>query len=243
MIQKPTSTPPRVVEASFAAAAGPGQTLLAPSLPEIAFAGRSNVGKSTLMNALMERKNLVRTSSTPGCTRTVNMFHCRCSDGLELYLVDLPGFGFAKRSKVERRSWGPLLGGYFHERPSLRALVLLVDVRRGVEGEEQDLIEFMAQKAGTDRPVVPVFLVATKTDKLGAAQRKPAVARVGNAGVPVLGVSGETGDGVETLWKRLRKAVGVSGQPTEATPEAAAAPLDAGHPTQTAAPATPAEGA
>lgn len=217
MNQKSAVTMPRVVEASFAAAAGPGQTLLAPTLPEIAFAGRSNVGKSTLMNALLQRRNLVRTSSTPGCTRTVNMFHCRCADGLGLYLVDLPGFGYAKRSRDERKQWGPLLEDYLSRRPSLRGLVLLVDVRRGVEEEERDLIEFMEQNNNADRPRVPIILAATKIDKLSASQRKPAVAQVSSPGLPALGVSGEAGLGIDQLWKRIRRAVGV-------LPEGAATP-------------------
>jgi GTP-binding protein len=201
--------PPRIVEASFAAAAGPGAVLPAPTLPEIAFAGRSNVGKSTLMNAIMGRKNLVRTSNTPGCTRTVNMFHTRASDGLEVYLVDLPGYGYAKRSKAEKTQWGPLLEDYLSARSSLRAVVILVDVRRGIEDEENDLIEFIATSQRVSRPTMPILLVATKTDKLPASQRKPALAKVGRKGLPALGVSGETGEGVDVLWKKLRVAVGV----------------------------------
>ena len=202
-------TPPRIVDASFAAAAGPGAELPAPTLPEIAFAGRSNVGKSTLMNAIMGRKNLVRTSNTPGCTRTVNMFHTRAGDGLELYLVDLPGYGYAKRSKAEKTQWGPLLESYLSARSSLRAVVVLVDVRRGLEQEEEDLIEFIETSQRVSRPEMPILLVGTKLDKIPTSQRKPAVLKAGRKGLPVLGVSGETGEGIDVLWKRLRVAVGV----------------------------------
>jgi GTP-binding protein len=94
----------RIVEAQFVAAQGiSGGSLPAPTFTEIAFAGRSNVGKSSLINALVERKSLVRTSSTPGCTRQVNVFETRAKDGTVLHLVDLPGYGYAQRSKDERK--------------------------------------------------------------------------------------------------------------------------------------------
>jgi GTP-binding protein len=208
-MEKKNSPIPQVVEADFAAAAGPGGELPPPTFPEVAFAGRSNVGKSTLMNALLQRKNLVRTSSTPGCTRSVNLFKARCADGLELFLVDLPGFGYAKRSKGERASWGPLLEGYLRRRASLRAVVILVDARRGPEEEEIQLIDFLRADAQADRPPLSIFLVATKIDKLPLAQRKPAVQKAGLPGMPALGFSGVTGDGTDLLWRRLRKAIGV----------------------------------
>ena len=206
---RPASLVPAIVDASFTAAAGPEGELPAPTMSEIAFAGRSNVGKSTLMNAMLGRKHLVRTSNTPGCTRTINMFHARAADGLELYLVDLPGYGYAKRSKSERSSWGPLLERYLSGRSSLRALVVLVDARRGLEEEESELLAFVSGKAQVSRPKLPVFLVATKIDKLPSSQRKLFVAKAGREGLPALGVSGETGEGVDVLWKRLRGAMGV----------------------------------
>lgn len=209
-MEKKDSPVPQVVDASFAAAAGPGGELLPPTFPEVAFAGRSNVGKSTLMNALLQRRNLVRTSSTPGCTRSVNMFKARCADGLEMFLVDLPGFGYAQRSKTERASWGPLLEGYLQHRVSLRAVAILVDLRRGVEEEELQLIEFLRSCSNPNRPPLQIFLVATKMDKLPLSQRKPALQKIRVDGVTVMGFSGVTGDGVEPLWRRIRKAIGVS---------------------------------
>ncbi len=118
--------------------------LPAPVQLEVAFAGRSNVGKSTLLNGLMNRKGLARTSNTPGCTRTINFFSVTTRDGLTLKFVDLPGYGYARRSKGERDAWADLIEGYLLERPTLRVVVILVDARRGVEEEEADLLELLA---------------------------------------------------------------------------------------------------
>lgn len=210
-----TALPP-IVDAKFLASAGPGSTLPAPTAAEVAFAGRSNVGKSSLMNALMNRRNLVRTSSTPGCTRAVNLFEARAQDGLVVHLVDLPGYGYAKRSKAEKTTWGPLLEGYLHGRASLRSVVVLVDVRRGLEEEERDLLEFLGEPAQVSRPPLDVLVVATKLDKLPSSQRKTAVAAIAKAGVRVIGVSSETGEGKDDLWRRIRRTVGGSSTETVA---------------------------
>ncbi len=201
---------PAVVEADFAAAASPGGTLPAPTFPEVAFAGRSNVGKSTLMNSLMQRRNLVRTSGTPGCTRSVNLFKARCADGLEMFLVDLPGFGYARRSKGERASWGPLLDEYLQQRVSLRAVAILVDARRGPEDEEKELIEFLRMESPISRPPLNIILVATKVDKLPSSQRKLSVQKAGLPGLPAIGFSGVSSEGLDPLWRRIRKAIGVA---------------------------------
>ena len=134
--------PYRVVGASFIAGAGPGSSLPPPTQAEIAFAGRSNVGKSSLLNALVERRSLVRTSSTPGSTRQVNLFEARAADGAVFSLVDLPGYGFAKRSRSETATWAALIEGYIGARPTLAAVVLIVDVRRGLEDDDRELIAF-----------------------------------------------------------------------------------------------------
>src|SRR5690606_23305020 len=115
--------------AEFEAAAQAPEQLPPPLGVEVAFAGRSNVGKSSLMNALMERRKLVRTSSTPGCTRAINFCKARARDGAELRLVDLPGYGYAKRSKTERNQWARMIESYLAERDHLRAVVMLVDAR------------------------------------------------------------------------------------------------------------------
>src|SRR5262249_11567667 len=120
--------PPRIVDARFVASAPSERLLPPPTGVEMAFAGRSNVGKSTLLNALMDRKGLARTSSTPGCTRELVIFEARTSDDARVTFVDLPGYGYAKRSKSERSSWAGFIEDYLLGRPTLSTVVLLVDV-------------------------------------------------------------------------------------------------------------------
>jgi GTP-binding protein len=199
----------RVVHAAFVAGATSEAGLPAPALAEIAFGGRSNVGKSSLMNALMQRKRLVRTSNTPGRTREVNVFVARLADGLEVSLVDLPGYGYAKVAKSEKRAWGPMMEDYLANRPTLRAVVVLVDVRRGVLADDLELVDFVARgrKAQTNRPP-EVILVATKIDKVARAKHKPEIAKIEAAAkMPVIGFSAETGDGRDALWRRIRRAL------------------------------------
>jgi GTP-binding protein len=199
----------RVVEATFVAGAVEATGLPPPTLLEVAFAGRSNVGKSSLLNSLMERRSLARTSRTPGCTRQLNIFEVRCADGLMMRFVDLPGYGWARRSKDERSQWQKMIEGYLRTRASLRAIVVLVDVRRGVEEEEEQLLEFLRLPRQVSEPKpIEVVLAATKIDKLSASARKPAldVVRKG-AGLPVIGFSSVTGEGRDELFGRLRMAV------------------------------------
>jgi GTP-binding protein len=202
----------RVVEAEFLAAGSSLSNLTAPALPEIAFAGRSNVGKSSLMNALMQRKKLVRTSSTPGCTRTLNLFKAKLANGLELELCDLPGYGYAKLSKAESKAFRGMVEGYLRGRPSLVALVILVDARRGLEQEEHELIEFMdAVGEGARSRKVHIFVCATKLDKLPRAKHKTAIVDIAKAAdLPkgsVLGVSAVTGEGMPALWSKFARAI------------------------------------
>jgi|GEM_PF-157247 len=232
----------RVIAADFTAGATVATGLPAPAIAEVAFAGRSNVGKSTLLNMLMQRKNLVRTSNTPGATRQINFFGCKVqlplpkpapvsetAEGgeetastkeaappaapaapteqpvLDLILVDLPGYGFAKVSKSEARSWGPMMEGYLTTRIALRAVFVLVDARRGPEDDDFQLVEFMKgpRAAQSARPV-EVIIVATKLDKLPKNQQKPAIEAISKkAGVRVIGASGETAAGREDLWRKI----------------------------------------
>jgi GTP-binding protein len=204
----------RISAAEFMAGAQKRDQIPAPTGPEIAFAGRSNVGKSSLLNMMLARKGLARTSRTPGCTRQINFFDIAVTGGPKLTFVDLPGYGYAKVSKVESRDWKKLLEDYLQERPTLEAVVVLVDARRGVEQDEQDLVEFLRLRQG-----LPVFIAVTKLDKLSLSAQKPRIAQIEReAGVKVVGTSAETGAGREELWKRLlrvttHRLAGTEGEP------------------------------
>ena len=204
-----------VLDAEFVAGATALGQLPAPTFAEVAFAGRSNVGKSSLINNLVRRKKLVRTSGAPGCTRAINIFRVRIrtnDDEAHLDLVDLPGYGYAQRSKVERRSWGPLIEGFLRERPGLRGAVVIIDIRRGVQDDDLQLLEFL------DSIEVTPILVATKIDKLPASKRKLAVAAVRRElDRPLIGYSSVTGDGRVAVWSRILSVSSID-QPDVASP-------------------------
>jgi GTP-binding protein len=203
----PPADPLRIVSADFVAGAAPGSSLPAPTQAEIAFAGRSNVGKSSLINTLLSRKGLVRVSSTPGSTRQLNLYECRAADGTTLHLVDLPGYGFTRRSKSEQGAWGSLIEGYLGARSTLAAVVILVDIRRGLEDEERELITFIDAARPPSRRPVQVILVATKLDKEPRSARKTALRRLeAKVSRKVIGFSSTTGEGREELWRALRRA-------------------------------------
>ena len=216
----------RVATAEFTAGAAKAEQVPTPAhfenAPEIAFAGRSNVGKSSLLNMMLSRRGLARTSNTPGCTRQINFFDVGIAASKEpasaeaegvaqprperVVFVDLPGYGYAKVSKAESRDWKQLLEGYLHERPTLKAVVILVDVRRGLEQEEEDLIEFLEQ-----RPDMAIFVAATKLDKIPLNQQKPALAKVVKGrNLKIVATSAETGVGREALWSRILDACRVT---------------------------------
>jgi GTP-binding protein len=200
----------RIVDARFVASVPAARLLPAPTGVEVAFAGRSNVGKSTLLNALLERKGLARTSSTPGCTRELVVFEAKASDGAMLTFVDLPGYGYAKRSKAERSAWADLVEDYLRARPTLTAVVALVDIRRGVEQEERDLLELLATPALTSRRPVTPLLVATKMDKLAVSARKPALARIAKQfDAKVIGFSADDPASHTALWREVRRVAGI----------------------------------
>jgi GTP-binding protein len=204
--EKAALDPMQIVHAEFVAAAAPGSSLPAPTMAEVAFAGRSNVGKSSLINTLVERKGLVRTGATPGVTRQINLFEARARDGAVFHLIDLPGYGYAARSKAERGAWQDLIEGYLKTRVTLAALVLIVDVRRGIEEDDLELVQFVEEARDVQRRPVEIVVVATKIDKLGSSARASALAAVSKAlGRKVLGFSSETGEGRAALWRHLRK--------------------------------------
>jgi GTP-binding protein len=172
------------------------------SLPEIAFAGRSNVGKSSLINTLLNRKGLARTSNTPGRTQEINFF--RVNDRFNL--VDLPGYGYAKVPESIRRQWGPMVETYLRVRETLHLVVLILDVRRDPSEEDLQLIEWLPAYR------IPFLLVLTKTDKVSnnefAGRRGLIVKTISvPSETPLLAFSAKTGAGKEILWREIRKAL------------------------------------
>jgi GTP-binding protein len=193
----------RVVESSIVATAGKLAALPAESLPEVAFAGRSNVGKSSLLNALAGRRALFKVSATPGRTRKIVHASARLSNGGALFVVDLPGYGYAKVAKAAKRAWGELLEAYLRRRATLVLVVLLVDARRGLEEEEAALLAFLAARR------VPAVIAATKIDRLKKKDRKLALdALRRQAGVEVIGTSAEERTGIDVLCEVVAGACG-----------------------------------
>lgn len=167
-------------------------------ITEIAFAGRSNVGKSSFLNALAQRKGLARTSSTPGCTRGLILFELVTGNGTKLRFMDLPGYGFASRARDERVGWGAMIEQYLKERSALRAVAVLVDARRGPEEEEEQMLEFLSAVE------VPWVLIATKLDKLAKHERSVALSAMKKKyDCPVVGVSATENLGRDEAMKTL----------------------------------------
>jgi len=194
-----------VLESDFIAGAPTAKALPAPSLPEVAFAGRSNVGKSSLIATLLGRKKLVRVSRTPGRTQAINLFSVRTNEG-PLVLADLPGYGYAEAPLSERRKWGPLVMSYFAERPTLFLVVAIFDPRRELGDEDLMLLQMLEE---LQRPAI---VVATKIDKIVKARRKLAVAELNQAsGLRALPFSAKTGEGVDLLWQVIARSCGIVG--------------------------------
>lgn len=171
-----------------------------PSLPEIAFCGRSNVGKSSLINSLLNRRSVVKVSGTPGKTRTVDFIRV---NGLFRF-VDLPGYGFARVSRTMREGWKVLVESYLGERPSLAAVVWILDIRRGVSDLDWILYEWLRSRS------ILLLPVCTKADKVALSERarleKAVRSRLGPEREPVL-FSAKTGLGKDRLWHRILGAL------------------------------------
>lgn len=171
------------------------------AIPQIAFSGRSNVGKSSLINTLLNRKSMARVSSAPGKTITVNFYDVDS----KLFLVDLPGYGYAKRTKEDQIRWSNLVDGYFTNNPNIDLLKLvlqLVDSRIGFTNDDMDMIRFM-NEAG-----IPYVIVATKTDKLNKTEReKSATSLVTNPvlrpGTQIIMFSSQTKEGKNDVWDAI----------------------------------------
>ena len=170
----------------------PGQDV-PEALPQVAIAGRSNVGKSSLINRLVLRKSIARVSGTPGKTREINFY--KVND--EFILTDLPGYGYARAPEKERRRWARLINDYLEGSTRLLGVILLLDARRGIMDSDRQLIGYLADLG------LPALYVLTKIDKLNRAQRKKAVLAVREElEAPedqVLGTSARTGEGVDSL--------------------------------------------
>jgi len=177
-----------------------------PIFPEIAFAGRSNVGKSSLINALLNRKSLVKTSSKPGCTQLINFFEIN----QHLFFVDLPGYGYAKVSKKIRAQWGPMVKTYLGSRKTLAGVVLLIDIRREPKKEEFDLTHWLEEKR------VPCLTVLTKADKLSKTEqgkrRKLIASAIGREAEDLICFSSKSKIGRETTLNEIDLLVGTGDQ-------------------------------
>lgn len=172
--------------------------------PEIAFAGKSNVGKSSLINTMINRKALARTSQNPGKTRTINFYNVEDL----LYFVDLPGYGYAKAPKSEKEKWGKMIEGYLLKRQELKAIILLVDIRH--EPGENDVMMYKWLKHYGHN----IIIVATKSDKLKRSQmdkhKKMLSAAFGLAREDILiPFSSETKSGKEELWQVIEQVCGI----------------------------------
>lgn len=181
----------------------------APSLPEVAFLGRSNVGKSSVINSLLGSK-LAKTSSTPGRTRSINFFEIRWAGKPqpEVLFTDLPGYGYAKISREISSTWPSFIEPYLNERPTLALCIALIDVNIPSQESDKQLLNYLATSGR------PFLIVATKSDKLSNNQLRNAMQSIVRdyPNARVLPFSARTGDGKEKLWQEIRASVEAYGQ-------------------------------
>lgn len=178
--------------------------------PEIAFAGRSNVGKSSLLNRLVGHRGVARVSKTPGRTQQINFFLI----DERLTFVDLPGYGFARVPPVIQSQWKTLVETYFSGRENLRGVVLIIDLRRGIEDDDRLLCEYLTARA------IPILLVATKSDKLAYGERQRRTRALAAGSLPgvmtVVACSARSAEGITQLWKELNALSDTSAVPLRA---------------------------
>ena len=170
--------------------------------PEVAFAGKSNVGKSSLINGLMNRKSLARTSSQPGKTQTINFYNVN----EQMYLVDLPGYGYAKVSEAVKAKWGRMIEDYLHQSPTLRAVFLLIDIRHEPSGNDRLMYHWICEQGY--EPII----IATKLDKIkrSQVQKQLKVLRQGlevRPGTQMIPFSAETKQGREEIWALIDQLI------------------------------------
>ena len=186
-----------IKEAEFIKSATKPTEYTDPLYPELAFAGRSNVGKSSLINTLLKRKKLVKTSSKPGCTQLINFFVLNN----EVSIVDLPGYGYAKVSKKIRAQWGPMVEKYLSIRETLMGMVLLVDIRRDPGKEELGLMDWFEAHR------VPYIIVVTKADKLSKTKQQVRIKAIAESFEiekdALILFSSKTRLGRDRVWKEL----------------------------------------
>jgi GTP-binding protein len=173
-----------------------------PDRPEIAFAGRSNVGKSSLINVMVNRKGLAKTSSRPGRTQSINFFRV----GDSIYLVDLPGYGFARVPVQVQKSWQGMVESYLRNRPNLKAVVLILDIRRDTSSGDMDLIKWLRHYN-----IAPI-IVLTKSDKLSRQQAINRARIIGNqlkgeTSGPATIFSARTRQGRDEMWEKIDQAI------------------------------------
>jgi GTP-binding protein len=170
-------------------------------LPQVAIAGKSNVGKSSLINGLCRQKNLAKTSSTPGKTRLINVFLLNDN----FHLIDLPGYGYAKVSKKEQAGWGQMMGEYFGGSQTLKTVIQLVDIRHLPSKEDEEMVQFLRANN------IPFILVATKADKLSRVQRQRSINDIAHKLMvqpwEITPWSAQTGEGKDEVLKRIEEAL------------------------------------
>lgn len=195
-------------QAKFIAAYGTIDQVPKSKNPEIAFVGRSNVGKSSIMNKIFNRKGLVKVSSTPGKTTTINFFGV--PDGSNTVdFVDLPGYGYAKRGGSDRKRWSSLIEGYFNQDRWFALTVLLVDIRHDVSDLDKQMVDYLVKRE------IPFIIAFTKSDKLSKQQQRNQIPKLcrqlGNAGETYfIACSSLKGDGIDDLRTLLADAVAQS---------------------------------